>query len=57
MTVTPLCVVNAAEKRHFAWAYWEFEGSFGEFDVGPGQWNEQIHRALVSSDHAYFKDK
>jgi len=50
-----IAVVNAAEKRHFAWAYWEFEGSFGVYDIGRGQWNEQIHRALVASDHAYIK--
>jgi endoglucanase len=27
-------VVNAAEKRHFAWAYWQLEGSFGAYDIG-----------------------
>lgn len=52
-----IAVVNAAEKRHFAWAYWEFEGSFGVYDIARGQWNEEMRRALVKSDHAWFKGK
>ncbi|CTP90523.1 glycoside hydrolase family 5 protein [Xanthomonas graminis] len=48
-------VVNAAEKRHFAWAYWQFEGSFGAYDIGQGHWIEPLHRALVSSDGAYSR--
>lgn len=48
-------VVNAAEKRHFAWAYWQFEGSFGTYDIDQGRWIEPLHRALVSSDSAYSK--
>ncbi|WP_082064951.1 cellulase family glycosylhydrolase [Xanthomonas sp. MUS 060] len=48
-----IAVVNAAEKRHFAWAYWEFEGGFGTYDIDQGQWIAPIHRALVASDSAY----
>ncbi|WP_224096360.1 glycoside hydrolase family 5 protein [Pseudoxanthomonas sp. X-1] len=48
-----VAVVNAAEKRHFAWAYWEFEGSFGAYDIDRGQWNAPLHHALVGSDSAY----
>jgi endoglucanase len=48
-----VAVVNAAEKRHFAWAYWQFEGSFGSYDIDRGQWNAPLHHALVSSDSAY----
>lgn len=48
-----VAVVNAAEKRHFAWAYWQFEGSFGAYDIARGQWNEAIHTALVASDGAW----
>lgn len=48
-------VVNAAEKRHFAWAYWQFEGSFGTYDIDQGHWIEPLHRALVSSDSAYSR--
>lgn len=50
-----IAVVNAAEKRHFAWAYWQFEGSFGVYDLARGRWNEGLHRALVASDNAYGK--
>lgn len=48
-----VAVVNAAEKRHFAWAYWDFDGSFGTYDIDRGQWNAALHRALVGSDSAY----
>lgn len=48
-----VAVVNAAEKRHFAWAYWQFEGSFGAYDLAQGHWNEAIHKALVASDGAW----
>ncbi|MRH01938.1 cellulase family glycosylhydrolase [Xanthomonas sontii] len=48
-----VAVVNAAEKRHFAWAYWEFEGSFGAYDIDRGQWVAPLHHALVGSDSAY----
>ncbi|MGV1109186.1 hypothetical protein [Xanthomonas translucens] len=48
-------VVNAAEKRHFAWAYWQFEGSFGVYGIGQGHWIEPLHRALVSRDGAYSR--
>ncbi|WLA08323.1 hypothetical protein MO328_18615 [Xanthomonas translucens] len=51
----PPAVVNAAEKRHFAWAYWQFEGSFGAYDIGQGHWIEPLHRALVSRDGAYSR--
>lgn len=51
----PPAVVNAAEKRHFAWAYWQFEGSFGVYDIGQGHWIEPLHRALVSRDGAYSR--
>ncbi len=46
-------VVNAAEKRNSAWAYWQFEGSFGTYDIDHGQWIGPIHQALVASDSAY----
>lgn len=48
-----VAVVNAAEKRHFAWAYWQFEGSFGAYDIAQAHWVDPVYKALVNSDHAW----
>jgi hypothetical protein len=29
----------AAEKRHFTWAYWAFEGSLEFYNIEQAQWN------------------
>lgn len=40
-------VARAAEAHGLAWTYWQFEGTFGAFDVKESAWVEPIHRALV----------
>jgi len=42
-------VARAAESNHFAWSYWQFEGSFGAYDVATDKWMAPIHQALTSS--------
>lgn len=42
-------VARAAESNHFAWSYWQFEGSFGAYDVASDKWVEPIYRALIST--------
>jgi endoglucanase len=37
-------VAREAEKRGFAWAYWEFDSGFGAYTGG--RWNE-LHKALI----------
>ncbi len=37
-------VAREAERRGFAWAYWEFDAGFGAFTHG--RWNE-LHGALI----------
>jgi endoglucanase len=37
-------VAREAERRGFAWAYWEFDAGFGAYTNG--QWNE-LHAALI----------
>ncbi len=32
-------VRNQAERRGWAWAYWEFRSGFGAFDLSEGRWN------------------
>lgn len=41
-------VARAAENNHFAWSYWQFEGSFGAYDVAKDKWVEPIYQALMS---------
>lgn len=41
-------VAQAAESNHFAWSYWQFEGSFGAYDVAKDKWVEPIYQALMS---------
>jgi endoglucanase len=40
-------VARAAEKRDWAWAYWQFDNDFIVYDIGKGQWVEPIHQALI----------
>lgn len=36
-----------AEKRGFAWSYWEFGAGFGVYNRDAGQWREGLLRALI----------
>jgi endoglucanase len=40
-------VARAAEKRGWAWTYWQFDSNFIVYDIDAGKWNEPIYRALV----------
>jgi endoglucanase len=40
-------VARAAEARGWPWAYWQFEGDFGVWDMAADRWVEPLHRALV----------
>jgi endoglucanase len=40
-------VARAAEAQGLAWTYWQFEGTFGTFDIKDRAWIEPIHEALV----------
>lgn len=40
-------VRDEAEKRGFAWAYWELASSFGVYDPKAARWVEPIRRALL----------
>jgi endoglucanase len=40
-------VANAAEAHGWAWAYWQFEGSFQAYDIKSQTWVEPILTALV----------
>ena len=40
-------VARAAEKRGWAWAYWQFDRDFIVYDIDQDQWVEPIHRALI----------
>ena len=42
-------VARAAEKRGWAWTYWQFDSNFIVYDIDADQWNEPIYRALVPS--------
>jgi endoglucanase len=40
-------VARAAEKRGWAWTYWQFDSNFIVYDIDKDQWNTPIHEALV----------
>ena len=40
-------VARAAEKRGWAFTYWQFDSNFIVYDIDKDQWNEPIYRALV----------
>jgi endoglucanase len=40
-------VARAAEKRGWAWSYWQFDSNFVVYLIDQDRWNEPIHRALV----------
>ena len=40
-------VARAAERRGWAWTYWQFDGNFIVYDIDRDAWNEPIYRALV----------
>ena len=40
-------VARAAEKRGWAWTYWQFDSNFIVYDIDNDRWNEPIYRALV----------
>lgn len=43
-------VRTEAEKRGFAWAYWEFGAGFGIYDRDAGDWRAGLRDALVAGD-------
>ena len=40
-------VARAAEKRGWAWTYWQFDSNFIVYVIDKDAWNEPIHKALV----------
>ena len=40
-------VARAAEKRGWAFGYWQFDSNFIAYDIDRDAWNEPIYRALV----------
>jgi endoglucanase len=40
-------VARAAEKRGWAWGYWQFDSNFIVYDIDKDAWNEPIYRALM----------
>jgi endoglucanase len=40
-------VARAAEKRGWAWTYWQFDSNFIAYDIDKDEWNEPIYRSLV----------
>jgi len=43
-------VARAAEKRGWAWTYWQFDSNFIVYDIDKDAWNEPIYRALVPKE-------
>jgi endoglucanase len=41
-------VAHAAEKRGWAWTYWQFDGNFIVYDIEKDAWNEPIYKALIA---------
>ena len=40
-------VARAAEKRGWAWTYWQFDSNFIVYDIDKDAWNEPVYKALV----------
>jgi endoglucanase len=40
-------VARAAEKRGWAWAYWQFDSDFVVYRIDEDRWNEPILKALI----------
>jgi len=40
-------VARAAEKRGWAFTYWQFDSNFIVYDIDKDAWNEPVYRALV----------
>jgi endoglucanase len=40
-------VARAAERRGWAWSYWQFDSNFVVYLIDADRWNEPIYRALV----------
>jgi len=40
-------VARAAEKRGWAWTYWQFDSNFIVYDIDKDAWNQPIYKALV----------
>lgn len=40
-------VRKEAEKRNFAWAYWELASGFGIYDAKTGSWDEETLNSLI----------
>ncbi len=40
-------VRDAAERRGFSWAYWEFGAGFGIYDPNANVWREELFTALI----------
>lgn len=45
-----------AERRGFAWSYWEFGAGFGLYDRAAGEWRTGLWDALVPDDADTFVD-
>ena len=45
-------VARAAEKRGWAWAYWQFDSDFIVYDIDKDQWVEPIRQALIPAKDA-----
>jgi endoglucanase len=43
-------VARAAEKRGWAWAYWQFDSDFVVYRIDEDQWNEPILKALIPKE-------
>jgi endoglucanase len=43
-------VARGAEKRGWAWAYWQFDSDFIVYDIDKDVWNEPIRRALIPKE-------
>jgi endoglucanase len=41
-------IAREAERRGWAWAYWQFDHDFALFDMARAQWVAPILRALIS---------
>jgi len=40
-------VTRAAEKRGWAWSYWQFDSDFIVYDIDKDKWVDPIYRALM----------
>jgi endoglucanase len=43
-------VARAAEKRGWAWSYWQFDSDFIVYDIDHDRWIDPIHQALIPAN-------